>query len=511
MTRRSASRALGCAASAITLAVASAHAAAQTWRLTPSITAQLEATNNVNLGSGDQREGDFLTQIQPALAVSEHGAHTSVTGSIVLPILLYARTGSENNAVRPEVNLTGKAELVQQLFFIDASANVSQDSVSPFGPRPVNAATATVNRATAQSYMVSPYFKGQGANDINYELRDSNTWTVANGIAATGNQAYSNEVTGHLDQTPKPLGFALDYDRLDTNFTDSGTLITEIERARVEWRPEPDWQLAAIGGYEDNRFPLAGYNSAIYGVEVRWKPSDRTNVDAQWQHRFFGSSYQVGIQETTRLTVWSLRAFRDITTYPQQLATLGVGANVNTLLNQLFASRVSDPTQRQTIVDQLISERGIPSLLTSPISLFSNQVTLQDSVEGSVGLLGARNTIFLTAFRTKSAPVKSANPSPIDLLLFAQTNNTQTGTNVVWTHRLTSLYSLATSFAWTRAIANDVTNAHSTQATLQTTLSAPLSRSTSVFAGLRYQRFWSDVNPDFNEAAAFVGMTHVFR
>lgn len=483
----------------------------RTFSLIPSITAELQATNNVNLGSG-QRKSDFLTEIQPALAVSERGAHTSLTGTIALPILLYARTGSENNAVRPEVNLTGNAELVPRLFFIDASASVSQQFVSPFGPQPVNVASATTNRNTAQSYRVSPYFKGQGPNDINYELRDNNTFTIANGIAAAGNSAYSNEVTGHVERTPRPLGLAVDYDRLDTRFTNgSGSLISEIERARLEWRPEPEWQLSAIGGYEDNNFPLARYASPVYGVGLTWKPSDRTNVDAQWQHRFFGGSYQVNVRETTRLTVWSLQAFRDITTFPQQLATLGAGVDVSTLLNQVFASRIPDPAQRQLAVDELISERGLPTVLTSPLSLFSDRVTLQQSVQGSVGLLGARNTILVTVFRTKSNPIVSANPSPIDLLLFAQTNNTQTGTDVVWTHRLTSLYSLATSLAWTRAVANDASNAHSTQATLQTTLSAPLSRSTSVFAGLRYQRFWSDVNPDFSEAAAFVGLTHVFQ
>jgi uncharacterized protein (PEP-CTERM system associated) len=460
---------------------------------------------------GAVRTSDLFTQITPVFTIIERGAHSSLNGTIALPVLLYARTGNKNNSVRPEVALSGSAELISHLFYVDASANVSQQFVSPFGPQPVNLASTTNNRNTAQSYRISPYLKGRGANDISYEVRDSSTWTVANGIAAAGNHAYTNQALAHVDRAPRPVGWAVDYDRTETKFTDSGSLVTQAERARLQWRISPDWQASAIGGYEDNRFPLASYTSAIYGAQVTWKPSDRTTVDASWEHRFFGGSYHVSVQERTALSVWSLRAFRDITTYPQQLATLGEGSDVNALLNQIFSGRVPDEVQRQTLVDDLIRERGLPAVLSSPLSLFSEQVTLQQSVQGTVGLLGARNSVFVSAFHRRSEPVLSASATALDLLLLAQTNNTQTGADVVWSHRLTSLYTLSTSLTWTRVVANDGGGAHSSQANVLTSISAPISPLTNVFAGVRFQRFWSDVSSNYDEAAGFVGITHRFR
>jgi uncharacterized protein (PEP-CTERM system associated) len=483
---------------------------AQTWRVQSSVSAQIEATNRANVDPGAEHQGDLITQITPRLAINELGAHSSITGTVSLPVILYARS-SGNNAVRPEVSLIAHREVVPQFFFVDASASVSQQYVSAFGPRPTDLTSATANRNTAQSYRISPYFKGQAANDISYELRDNNDWTIANGIVGSGNHAYTNEVLGHVQQTPRPLGWAADYRRLDTRFVDSGTLVTESERGRLRWSPVPDWQIGAIAGYEDNRYPLASYSGAIYGIEARWRPSDRTNVDASWEHRFFGGSYHVAVQHRLPLSVWSLSASRDITTFPQQLASLQEGVDVNALLNRLFSSRVADPAQRQTLVDEVIRDRGLPSVLSSPLSLFTQQVTLQENFQGTVGLLGARNSVFLTAYRSRSEPLLSAAPSALDVILLSQIDNTQTGTTAVWTHNLTQLYVLSTSVDWVRTVANDASDRHSSQVGAQSVISAALSPLTHAFAGLRYLRFSSSVSAGYDQAAVFVGVTHVFR
>ena len=482
---------------------------AQALRIQSSISAQVEATNRVNVDPGAEKQSDIVTQITPRFTIDERGAHSSIIGTVALPIVLYARN-SGNNDVRPEVALIAHREVVPQFFFVDASASVSQQYVSAFGPRPTDVTSATNNRNTAQSYRVSPYFRGQAANDISYELRDNNDWTIANGIVGSADRAYTNEVLGRIERRPQPFGWAADYDRLDTRFTGSQPLITESERGRLRWSPTPEWQLAAIAGYEDNRYPLASYSGAIYGLEAKWRPSNRTNVDTVWEHRFFGSSYHVGIEHRLPLSVWSLSASRDITTYPQQLASLQQGADVNALLNRLFSSRVADPIQRQTLVDEVISGRGLPSVLSTPLSLFTQQVTLQENIQGTVGLLGARNSVFVTAYRSRSEPLLSAAQSALDVLL-SQVDNTQTGTTAVWTHNLTRLYVLSTSVDWVRTVANDASDRHSSQVAAQSMVSAALSPLTHAFAGLRYLRFSSNVSAAYDEVAAFVGVTYVFR
>jgi uncharacterized protein (PEP-CTERM system associated) len=492
------------------LAMAAAGASGQQlWHIEPALSTEFILTDNVNLAPSGQRTGDFVTQITPALRIVEKGAHTALTGSVSMPVLLYARTGSENNSVQPEVDLTGLAELYPRLLFVDGSIQVAPAYFSPFGARPQNLANATGNRYTTETYRVSPFIKGDAGATMHYELRDNNIWSSAGGTPIATNSSYTNEIIGHLTRDPTPTGWSLDYSRNDTKFTDQEPLLSELERASALWRPDPQWELSVDAGYENNRYPLAVDKGAIYGFGVKWHPTDRTTLDAGWEHRFFGGSYHVSFDHRMPLTVWSVRASRDITTYPQQLAALSAGSDVGALLNQLFIPRVTDPAQRQIFVDQFIRDRGLPATLSSPLALYSQQVTLQQILQASVGLIGARNTVFITGYRNRSDPVLSA--SPLSDLSSLQFNNTQIGANVVWTEKLTALYTLTTSADWVRTTDNSDAGLRSNQVILSSIVSAAISPVTTVYGGARFQRFISNVNDSYREAAAIVGINHIFR
>ena len=291
------------------LAVAPAHA--QVWHLEPSLAAQLTYTTNADLTS--EQRSDWVLQVTPTLAVNERSAHTSLSGTISAPILLYART-SENNEVQPVINLSGTAELYPRVLFVDAAAQVSRQYFSPFGPRPTSLANATNNGYTAQSYTVAPYTKGTTADGLTYELRDTNIWSDAtNSTAITtegeGSRAYTNEIAGNLTRPPRPLGWGLEYDRQDIRFSRQDPFVTETARARGLWQPDPQWQLSASVGYEDERYPLTHFSGVIYGIGGKWRPTERTSVDADWEHRFFGASYHVNFDHRTPLTLWSLSMY----------------------------------------------------------------------------------------------------------------------------------------------------------------------------------------------------------
>ena len=481
----------------------------QTLRIDPAISSQLMWTDNVDLTAVGKRS-DFVLQLTPSLTIAEKGANTALSGTISAPILLYANTGGRNNRVSPEVSLQGTASLYPRLLYVDGSVEVSQQFVSPFAPRPQSLANATNNRYTAQSYRISPYLKGDGPADIHYELRDTNTWTNSN-ATATGDRAYTNEVIGRLTQDPRPFGLDANYDRVETKFSNQDSFITEIGRLGEIWQPDARWRFDAHGGYEDNRFLLERFSGFTYGAGVRWRPGSRTSLDAEAEHRFFGTSYHVSFAHRTPLTIWTLRAVRDITTYPQQLASLPEQANVAALLDALFASRITDPAARQTFVDQLIQERGLPSTLSTPLNLFTQQATLQQSIDAGVTLLGARNTILVTVYRRRTQPIPGTDVALLDLLSASQIDNTQTGTNAAWTYRLTPFYTLSTSADWNRTVANDQSDLHSRQLTLQTSLSAAVSKLTRLFGGIRYQRFTSNPQATIEETALFVGLDHAFR
>jgi uncharacterized protein (PEP-CTERM system associated) len=193
------------------------------------------------------------------------------------------------------------------------------------------------------------------------------------------------------------------------------------------------------------------------------------------------------------------------------LATLGADQNVAALLDQIFASRIVDPTERQTFVAQLVRDRGLPSVLASPLTLYTEQVTLRETVHGTVGILGARNTLFLTANRTRSEPVTGVSTTPVDLLLL-QNDTTQYGTSVIWTHKLNPLLTLVTNGDWFRASSNRQSGLRATRRNARIVLSARLSPLSDVYAGVRHQALDSTAAASsYRETAVFVGLRHFFR
>jgi uncharacterized protein (PEP-CTERM system associated) len=488
-----------------TLVLATA-AHGEQWRFEPLLTVEETLTNNVNLDPNDSRRGDLITQLQPGFRVTEKGAHTTLNGFVLLPIFLYARTGSENNKVEPQANLIGNWELVDRLIFVDGAISVTQQYITPFGARSESLANATNNRYTSQSYTVSPYIKGSNA-DYNYYLRDNNIWTK--GDANLINDTYTNEIVGTFERDPRPWGWAVDIDRTDTKFQGQAGQLLELVRARGLYDVDPQVELSASGGYEHNDLLVETKGNVIYGAGVRWRPTERSSVIASWEHRFFGASYNLVLANRTPLSVWGLVASRNITTYPQQLAALAGGTNVALVLDQIFASRVPDPVARQNLVNQFISDRGLPPLLGSGVTLYSQQVTLQENLTATAGILGARNSVFFSAYRLRQEPIAGSGialPAPFT----AFNNNTQTGANVSWTHTLTPLVTFTGSLEASRTVENDQPGVTRFSA-IRAGLISPVAPMTSMYGGIRYQVSRSTISTDYEELAVFVGINHRFH
>ncbi len=111
---------------------------------------------------------------------------------------------------------------------------------------------------------------------------------------------------------------------------------------------------------------------------------------------------------------------------PSSWRTLPAGGDVAALLNSLFSSRVIDPAQRQQLVDQVIRDRGLPGTLSGPVTLYTQQITLQERANVTFGLLGARNSIFFSASYLRSEPIAGSG-DPLPPALAGANDNTQYG------------------------------------------------------------------------------------
>jgi uncharacterized protein (PEP-CTERM system associated) len=156
----------------------------------------------------------------------------------------------------------------------------------------------------------------------------------------------------------------------------------------------------------------------------------------------------------------------------------------------------------------LIRDRGLPALLSGAVPLLAQQVTLTESANATAGILGARNSILFTVFRSRNEPLPGEELAG---LLSDQNNNTQIGASAAWTHQLKQNLALATTFDWSRTSANVQSGESTRLYSLRAFLSTSLSALTSVYGGVRYQDSRSDIGESFREAALFVGLIHMFR
>jgi len=497
---------------AATAAAATAPAMAQKWTTEPSISLTGLATNNVSLESNDARESDFVTTITPVLRFSERGQRTRIDGSLAVPIVLYARTAGENNSVYPSLDLLGDIDLYERILHVEGAVNVAQQFFTPFGPQPADFSSATDNRYRTTTYRVSPYVKGVASNGISYEVRNNNVWSNLSGAPVTISNARYTEVLANVSSPEdRRFGLAANYDYTDTRFDDQdGSLQMQIGRLVPFYNVSPQFRFNATVGYEDNQGTLTESNGVVYGVGFKWRPTERTNVAGNWEHRFFGSSYRFTLDHRTPLTVWNVRISRDITTFPQELANFTGGTNVGNFLDNLYLSSIPDPAARQQAIAQFLAERGLPGTLTGPVTLYAQQIVLQQQQSATFGIVGARNTILFSLYNLKSEAI-TASGSSLPPIVALGSDNTQTGGSVVWTNRLTPSVNLMATLTGSRTVAAGPEGAETRQGVATITLSARLSGRMTGYVGGRYQQANSDLAFDYNEAAAFVGVSYTLR
>ena len=482
----------------------------QTWHFEPGVYVQETLTDNVNLVPSNEAKADLVTEVTPSLHISEKGSHTSLEGSIAVQGLLYARTGAENNQLYPLANLLGNAELVDKFLFVEGAVIASQQFFTPFGAQPIDASNATNNRYTSVTYRVSPFIQGETNNNLKYMLRNNSTWANLSGTPIATNNSYTSEWIGRIESQRAPLGWSADFDLVDVKFNNQAPQKTNVGRVTMHYDYDAQLHFRADVGYEDNHYPLSSFRGYIYGAGLEWHPTERTSAVAQWEQRFFGTSYLVTFDHRTPLSTWNFSASRNITSYPQQLATLPAG-NVQGILNLLFLSRIPDFTQRQLAVNSLIQSQGLPANLANPVNLYSQQILLTENVSATVGLLGARNAIFMNLFYLRQEPISGSGNELPPILSSNLNDTTQQGGSFVWTHNLTSSAVMNLTLGASQSKLNEPLKGKTNNASVRLFVTQPISERTSVFAGARYQIGRSDLAPDYNEAAVFAGLTYTYK
>jgi uncharacterized protein (PEP-CTERM system associated) len=476
------------------------------WRVEPSLGGRVTVTDNVNLAPRDQRESDLTLEVTPGIRVTGRGARLQFDASYAPSAVVYA-SSSNLDSFYNNLNANATLEAIEKFFFVDARATMTQQFLSPFGPRPQDIASSTANRTEVRTFGISPYIRGQIAGGTRYLLRNDSYWVDPHD--GGGLASYYNNTTGLLENTVARIGWGLDYNRTSSEFEGSNALTNSLARARLIYRIDPQLTAFVSGGYEENNFSLTETSNAIYGAGVTWRPTERTNVVANWEHRFFGESYLASFDHRTRLTAWSLSASRNISRYPQEAFALPPG-NTALLLDSIFTARIPDPVARQAAVQQFIAQTGLPSFLAQPQAFYTEQIFLTEPIVGSFAILGVRNTITFTASWSSNERISGTTGTPLpDVFAFSNRFVTY-GPSANWGHQVTPLSTLNLFGSWLRTDNEAPTVFSTRQDYYRLTWNIRLSPKTDGALGFRYTTFDSEVTPGYREAAVFGSLNHRF-
>jgi uncharacterized protein (PEP-CTERM system associated) len=487
----------------------SPHAVAARWIIDPRVTVRESYTTNASLGGPGG--ADFVNEVRPGIRLDGSGLRFRAHLDYEASALLYLR-GTVEDRWANFLNASGTVEAVERFFFVDANAVVSQNFISPLGIQPIEISSGTENRTETRSFSLSPYVRGQFRQAFSYELRNRHTWTTSDANLLAN--AQTTQWNARAFSPIRLFGWALEYDqtRLVYDRLDRPERDSQLYRGRLYWQPNGEWLLSASAGRENNNYSLQGTRYYdIYGGALSWKPGPRTSVDLEYEQRYFGPYRRAHLFHRTRLTAWTLDYSRNASTYPQELLRLAPG-NTAALLDAIFTARIPDPLERQAAVQQFLRTTGTPAFLANSLAFYTESIFLREALDASVGIIGVRNSITFTAFRSQSTRLSDTPGASTPDAFLPGDRIQQRGFSVRFSHRLAPFTTLSAAAIRTFTRQEEPVTPDSRNDYFSVSVDHTLSTKTTAFAGVSYTKFSSSQSGFGNSDAksAFVGFTHHF-
>ena len=466
---------------------------AENWKITPQVSLSETLTDNATLAPSGSKRGDLVTEVVPTISIDGAGARVKLHLDYQLDNLLYARDSSRNNTQNYLAAL-GTLEAIERWLFVEARGSITQQNISAFGSQAPSNASVNPNRAETAVYQVSPYIRGQFGSTAEYLLRFN--WTTTTSKSDVLTDTGVNEWVGNIKGSTPLTALVWSVDGNNQKYYYNSNLARDTEASRLRgfltYQLEPQFRVSVTGGRESNNFLSAdqqGKTTSGFGFE--WTPTERTQVSALREKRFFGDGHSLTIRHRTPQTSWSFSDSRDVNTLPNQLITAGLGTAFDLLFNAL-TTRIPDPVARAREAEQLLLQEGIPLDLAVRSAFLSSRVFQDRHREASVGLLGARNTVTLTAYSSERSSIGSGAGTLDDFAL--SPNVEQRGINADWSHKLSPLSSLSVLAWWVRSTGSS--SAEDTkQWSLRMLLSTQLGPKSFGTIGVRHVRFDNTGDP----------------
>lgn len=489
------------------------------WKITPRLNLKETYSDNVGLSSGGGASGvqgsDFITEINPGVSVTGTGSHLKLNGSYTMQNIFYANNGSRNRIVN-QLNANANAELLDDLFFVDGRASISQQNISTFGAQSTDNININSNRTDVKTYSISPYIRHKFGSFASTEARYTHN-SVSSGFGGfSDSQQDSVDISLTSGSSFKNFGWGFNVNHQTIDYSQRKPVDSNRLSGNVSYAVIPEVRLTVTGGYENNNFlasdntvSTSGKNQAgafwsagltyivtpefslnakkghennfflasggqgggggsggqnaggdFWTAGFAWNPTQRTSIAANIGQRFFGDTYSLTASHHSRRTAWSLAYSEDVTSSRSQFL-IPVTIDTAAFLDQLWSSSITDPVLRQQFVEAFINNNGLPSSLADSLNFLTNRYFLQKRLQASMSVLGARNTLVFSVFDMRrdaqsGQTMDSQLIGPSNLSL--NDNTDQVGVNATWSYRISPRTNANVSAGYTQSSSHPSNN-----------------------------------------------------
>ena len=324
--------------SAIALNASSQEAVVnRSFSIVPSLAVTQTFTDN-RLLSRDDRQAELITQISPSLHFNKNVGRIKGHLDYSFNSYIYASNSASNN-YQNSLNAALHVDAIENWAFIDASALISQQSISAFGIQSPDPALKTSNQSEVSSYSIAPYVRGAVPGVLNYQAGANYSITRGGSFVAANSSSSGVNAIISSDNSLARLGWSANVSHQIIDFDQGRRSESDRINGILTFVVNSDLRLSAKTGRESNNYQSADNSSSnTWGYGADWRPNERTRFGFDTERRFFGQSHSLVLEYRTPRTVWNYLDSRDVSATSPDTR---VGVTTHDLLFAQFASFIT--------------------------------------------------------------------------------------------------------------------------------------------------------------------------
>lgn len=291
------------------------------WKLSPHVGASATLTDNGTQGANG--DSAFIVTVTPGIAVRSEGSRR-VQANFDYGLSVIERFGDgrgDSDDITHRLNASGKAEVVEDLFFVEGTANISQALSSLLGA-PGDSTLNTGNRTSVGTYNISPYLTRRFGTFGTGVLRYSRSGALFEGNTAGDIGSNALQASFSSGSRFNDLFWGLNYSLRDASTQGGRDTQFESYSATLGYALTRKFRLRGSFGYDKNDFvaaPGVETEGDHWTVGFDWSPSRRTALEASFGQRYYGDNYGFGLTHRTHHTQWNVRYSENVSDISQQI------------------------------------------------------------------------------------------------------------------------------------------------------------------------------------------------